>query len=103
MYHEFHSLRDVKKTRKNHRCFLCRLDIPKGTRCTYEAGKFDGEFYGRYSHDECSRMWSDINQDSDNDDWLEFESMAEVYPHESFKSWQLRIGQKYNVLNGDGL
>ena len=100
---ELYNSKDIKKTRKSHSCFLCRLDIPTGIECFYEAGKYDGEFFSRYSHHECAKHWLAINRDSMyGDDWLPFEEMSEVCDW-NLKSWQQVIGTKYNVLDGDGL
>ena len=101
---EFYNSKEVKKTRKDHKCFLCQLDIPTGSNCMYESGKYDGEFFSRYSHNECAEKWVDMNRDAyGGDDWLDFREMADVYPHDRFSDWQRRIGEIYGVLDGDGL
>ncbi len=104
MSHEFYRSDTVKATRKPHRCHLCRLDIPKGTSCQYEVGKFDGDFYAVYSHFECIEYWREMNSHTFYDEeWLPFEEMREVYPHTSLRQWQHKIAKIYDVLDGDGL
>ncbi len=95
---EFHSSRSIKKSRKEHTCFLCLLKIPQSSACMYEAGKYDNEIFSRHSHNECSKKWNDINYDAQyGDDWLELESMAEVYPHDNFEDWKKTIRIKYGI------
>lgn len=103
---EFYRYKNINKTRKYHRCHLCELDIPKGSKCLYEAGKYDGEFFNRYSHNECAKLWSDMNSSAhywDDNEWIPFRDMAEIYPYNKFHDWQREIGKTYNVLDGDGL
>lgn len=95
------------KTRKPHRCHLCRLDIPTGTQCFYESGKWDGDMVSRWSHFECAEHWKQINDNAfyDNafydEEWLPFKEMSDVCEL-NFHQWQEMIGKKYNVLDGDG-
>ena len=92
---ELYTSKDVKKTRKEHRCHLCGLKIPVGLACLYEAGKHDGDFFSRYSHNECAEKWVDMNSDSiQDDDWLGLDCMSEVYPHDSFHTWKALIIKK---------
>ena len=66
---EFYDRKTVK-TRKPHNCHLCPVIIPRGTSCEYEAGKYDGEFFWRYSHPECSKVWQKLNEGlSGDEDW----------------------------------
>ena len=82
---------------------MCHLDIPKGESCFYESGKFDMEFFSRYSHNECAEKWKDMNLGKDGEDWIAFECMTDAYPHDRFHEWQRRIGEVYGVLDGYGL
>lgn len=101
---ELYRNKNINKTNKHHKCHLCDLDIPKGSNCLYEAGKYDGEFFSRYSHNECHIYWQDLNSDTySEDEWVQFRDMAEVYPHTSFQDWQRIIGAIYSVLGGGGL
>jgi hypothetical protein len=45
--------REIKKTRKDHRCWGCAEVIPAGSHAWYEAGKYDGDFYADYYCDNC--------------------------------------------------
>lgn len=45
---DFCNERQVKKARKNHRCFGCRLKLPIGTNCFYISGVFEGDFGAYY-------------------------------------------------------
>lgn len=94
---EFYESKDIKKTRKEHICFLCRLPIPKQTACFYESGKYDGDMFSRHSHHECSSKWRDMNLDVYDDEWLDFECMSEVYPHDKLGWWRKQINEKYSL------
>ena len=49
------------KTRKPHTCFLCGRTIESGKEALYESGKYDGEFFSRYTCKDCKpltdRFW----------------------------------------------
>ena len=95
---EFYSSKDIKKTRKAHKCEHCFLSIPKGSTCLYEAGKWEGDFFSHHTHNECANEYKDINKYTDcGDEWLPLDQMQEVYPHTSFSSWVRYIGDKYKV------
>ncbi len=54
--------REVKKTRKKHRCFGCRELIQEGSRAWYVAGKYEGDFFADYYCDDC-KVFMDENPD----------------------------------------
>ena len=98
MSHAFYSSKVVKKTRKPHSCEHCRLAIPTGSECQYDAGKFDGDFYARYSHSECAKQWVDINHCARHgEEWIPLSEMGDVYPHESFAFWKEKIISIYKL------
>ena len=43
----------VKKSRKPHYCLLCGINIPVGSRCSYEKGVGDGYFNSYYLCERC--------------------------------------------------
>lgn len=96
---EFYSSKDIKKTRKVHRCHLCCLEIPIGASCFYEAGKYDLDFFSRHSHHECAAKWLEMNKDECGSDWVAFESM----PVAALYEWQSRISKVYGVSDGEEL
>ncbi len=49
----FSRQRDVKKTRKVHPCEACERPIAKGSKATYFAGTFEGDFYSAHYHPDC--------------------------------------------------
>lgn len=78
--------------RKEHKCHLCGIPIPKGTFCNYESGKFEGDFFSRYSHEECSKEWSRQNSEAEPGDcWGWFESQEDG----DQKAWNKAITEKY--------
>ena len=44
-------------TRKWHRCEWCYGWIPKGEKCVYASGHFDGSMYSYHTHAEC---WKEL-------------------------------------------
>lgn len=90
---EFYNSKEVK-TRKEHNCFLCNLKINIGTKVFYEAGKYEGDFFSRYSHLECSKEWNKQNKEADDGDaWGWFESVEDGNP----KEWNQKIRRKYDI------
>lgn len=53
-YCEFYNEREVKKTRKNHRCQWCNEPIPAGSSTVYTSGVFEGDFFSGHMHKECA-------------------------------------------------
>lgn len=54
--------RDVKATRKEHRCESCERPIPFGSPAKYWAGLIEGDFYALYQHVDCREAevaWND--------------------------------------------
>lgn len=94
---DFYRSKTINKTRKDHRCFLCHLQIPKGTNCFYDTGTYFGEFFSRYSHHECADKWQEINTDEPNDDWIDLEYIEDIYPHVSFERWRKVINHIYKL------
>ena len=67
---DFYSERQVKKTRKDHRCFGCREKLPKGTTVFYIAGTNDDGFTSCYLCIPC-KEWIDNNPGEVDDEWGE--------------------------------
>jgi hypothetical protein len=86
------------KPRKSHHCFLCYLEIKKGQKCIFEKGLYEGEFFRRYSHKECSDKWVELNTDEysrPDDPWLE---LGEFHGEEfNFEEHRKMISKKYGV------
>lgn len=53
------------KTRKPHVCFLCGRVIEAGKEALYESGKYDGDFFSRYTCKDCEpltdRFWEFVD------------------------------------------
>ena len=94
---------DIKKTRKPHPCHLCYQDIPKGFACIYEKGIWDGDFFSRYSHNECAKKWIEINDgDSGDDNWALLDDLEEFHNQPmNFKQWKEHIGGLYGLRDND--
>lgn len=57
------STRNIKATRKPHRCDGCGKQIETGSPAFYWAGDCDGEFYSAHYHTECRALecaWNDL-------------------------------------------
>lgn len=50
----FNSSRQIKSTRKPHRCEWCSQIIEEGSPASYASGVWEGDFYSQYFHGECS-------------------------------------------------
>ena len=88
---DFQNHKDIKRTRKDHRCYLCFLIIPKGSACSYSSGVYEGDFYSHYDHHECMKLWMDINDGVWCEDWMMLEEMDEFDEH------QQTIREKYGL------
>lgn len=93
---EFYNSKEIKKTRKEHKCFLCYVKIPINSNCHYESGKFDGDFFSRYSHKECSIEWNRQNREAEyGDEWGWFEDYKDGNPND----WKQKIKEVYESKN----
>lgn len=56
------------KTRKPHVCFLCGRVIEAGKEALYESGKYDGDFFRRYTCKDCepltNQFWESVDGES---------------------------------------
>lgn len=84
---EVYDTRDVKATRKEHRCEYCGADIPIGSPALYEHGVFEGEAFGRYCCLECKpfmhEFWEFVDgmaSSSIQSDFYEFVRFCRI-PH----------------------
>lgn len=80
---EFYTCKDIKKTRKEHKCVACSKIISKGTSAYHQCGKFDGEFYSYYLCPTCFKIMDKYPQFI-IDDWegsLEPDILAEYMSH----------------------
>lgn len=50
---DFQSERQIKKTRKDHKCFGCCENIPKGTKAFYITDVENGKFGAYYLCEQC--------------------------------------------------
>lgn len=48
------------KTRKPHTCFLCGRVIEAGKEALYESGKWEGDFFRRYTCEDCEPLAGDF-------------------------------------------
>lgn len=45
---DFYTIRQVEKTKKAHKCLGCMQGIPTGSKCSYAAGVYEGNFRAYY-------------------------------------------------------
>ncbi len=63
-YTDFHSTKDIRRTRKVHVCEQCNRPISFGSAAKYAAGKYEGDFYSMHMHVEChdaAQAFADLN------------------------------------------
>jgi hypothetical protein len=64
----FCNTRNIKKTRKPHRCIFCGRTIPEGTENVYNwSGLFEGNFQNSYSCHWCEEHQSRLIDDYDSE------------------------------------
>jgi len=56
---DFYNERQVKKTRKDHKCFGCRVKLPIGSTCFYISGVYEGDFQAHYLCPKCRKYLDD--------------------------------------------
>lgn len=59
--------------RKEHICEACEQKIQSGEKCQYECGKFEGEFFTRYYHNDCYEVMQDYFNDTYDDDYFTYD------------------------------
>ena len=69
---DFYNERQIKKTRKDHKCFGCREKLPKGSTAFYIAGIAEDGFSYYYLCEPC-RDYLDRNPLERGDFWSEGE------------------------------
>lgn len=94
---DFYDSTNIKKTRKDHTCELCGLKIPKGSNCFYYTGKWEGDFASDHNHNECRELYDRVCEDKKDYDFPDLSQMHEVYPYQSFESWQKYIRNLYKL------
>lgn len=52
---DFWSIKQIR-TRKEHRCYICKKKILRGSLCMYESGKFEGEFSSFHLCNKCYEL-----------------------------------------------
>ena len=62
---------EVKATRRPHRCFGCRGQIPVGSPAQYFVCAEDGDFSSGHLCGECLAVYDDFVDGVDGDDWYE--------------------------------
>ncbi|MGV0879488.1 hypothetical protein V6767_20345 [Martelella sp. FLE1502] len=62
-YYDFHSSSVVNATKTKKRCDHCGGEIQAGAKALKFAGKFDGDFYSYYCHEECRSLWDALFSD----------------------------------------
>lgn len=68
----FHVERPTK-SRKTHKCEMCRRGIPKGSAYLRIAGSGSDGFYNGKAHADCNEMWQQIYADLDHSDGMEWD------------------------------
>lgn len=58
----FHKDREIKKTRKPHKCFFCGGRIETGSPAVYFSGVYDGEFYDGHFDKTCDEIYKYLNK-----------------------------------------
>lgn len=76
---QYSTFRNIKATRKNHKCDGCLKDIPMGQPAFYWAGDSDGEFNWVYYHAECRAAEVAMNglRDLNCDEWDHLSSVRD--------------------------
>ena len=59
----FWNSKQIKKSRKDHKCEFCGRKIPKGSSCKYEAGVYEGDFQSYYLCNRCVEAFSEWDID----------------------------------------
>lgn len=74
---DFCTVRPVKATRKEHKCFWCDEVLPIKSEAVYISGKQDGDVSGYHLHPECNKASQDWGEQNgyDPDDYPEPGSM----------------------------
>lgn len=75
----FFTHRDIKATRKDHRCTGCTKLIPAGANAWYFSTKYDGIFWDGHYHQECRAAELALNELHDNrgDDFIGIQSIGD--------------------------
>ena len=76
-FDDFHSTKEIRRTRKVHICEQCGRPISFGSAARAAAGKYDGNFYSIHMHIECddaAREFAKLN-DLWGEDWPWFRDM----------------------------
>lgn len=74
---DFHSSRDIKKTRKSYVCEQCNKVIDAGSPAHYGFGIYEGDAYSVHTHVECqaaASAYAKLN-DAYGEDWPWFQHM----------------------------
>ncbi len=73
---ELYVFKNIKKTRKKHRCALCLRKIPEGFSSRLHQGKTEDGFFAYYTCNTCTKLlegWPELFVDDDltlRDDYL---------------------------------
>lgn len=80
----FQLTREVKNSRKPHRCEHCGHMIPSKTPHLYESGVWDGEFYTFRAHHDCRALWLEAFDTYGNwSDGMDYDLCEAIEPDES--------------------
>ena len=60
---EFCEVKEIKKSKKPHRCCECGDTIPTGSSYVYISGKWDGEVSSFHQHQECAEACRSVRDD----------------------------------------
>lgn len=101
---DFHSSREIKKTRKRYVCEQCNRFIEIGSPAHYSFGVYEGDTYGLHTHIECqaaAKEYAELN-DAWGEEWPWFQHMENgEYEHHD---WLLEnhpiVAERLNVPHG---
>lgn len=65
----FNSRKIIKATRKDHKCLGCLKVISTGSKAVKNSGKYEGEFYSYYLHEECDQFLASVPNQFDEGLW----------------------------------
>lgn len=87
--------KETPVSKKEYRCQLCWIAIPKGVMHVKETGTYDGDFFSDRQHVECHEEYKRQNYDNEYDEPMGFfDGYMPDWPYD-IKSWCEKIRKIY--------
>lgn len=101
----FNEAKVIKKSRKEHTCIQCFQKIPVGNSYTNHYGLFDGDWFNTHAHNECFKLWCNLNA-AFGEDWQSVQDM--MYDNKtpasmSFEDYQAEIKRRYGEYSNSSI